>query len=582
MTPFFLHPLAFLALLSLPALAAIYLLHSRFRSRKVSGLFLWRGLARPREGGSVLRRLPFPPVILLEFLILLLLVAAALDLQLPRPGVGRRLYVVLDNSASMRAGDNFETPRERGEKIVLDEIARRKAGCRFILAGAEPSTSGTTVSDPAAARQILKNWDCLAPASGLERAAALALELAGEDGDVMVVTDKPPGEGHAGKGVRWIACGQAHANTALVSAGRTMEDRGDRCLVEVIHFGPEAVDVELAIDIQGLQPRSRKLSLQPGLSQHVRLNLPPKAGTVELSLPDDTLDIDNAVFLLPEEPREVAARISIDDKRLLKRVKKAADSTGMRMLRGRCDVLFTDSDSALRQDCWVVKFRKGSKSAALTGPFYVNQTHPLAKGLDLQGLIWGVGDTNALPGEPVILAGNMALVSVSEEREGNRTVTIRLRDELSNLTETPAWPALFWNIFSWRASMLPGLSHINVRCGMYAELSAPDAVKEAVVTGPGGSEFSLPVNDRKCLIPAVRPGLYRVDYGDRKSQFSAAFLSADESDLGNCVSGEWGTWRTAEVLDQNYVSAGWLFALVALGAGIIHLWVLTKKRGSQP
>jgi hypothetical protein len=130
--------------------------------------------------------------------------------------------------------------------------------------------------------------------------------------------------------------------------------------------------------------------------------------------------------------------------------------------------------------------------------------------------------------------------------------------------------------------MLPGLSDINIRCGMFAKLSVPDAVKEAVVTGPGGSEFRLPVNDSQCLIPAVRHGLYRVEYGDRESQFSAAFLSADESDLRNCVSGKWGTWRTAKALEQNYVSAGWLFAFVALGAGIIHLWVLTKKRGSQP
>src|SRR6185369_13323249 len=46
------YPLAMLALATLPALAAIYILRNRFRRRQVSSLVLWRFHVQSKSGGA--------------------------------------------------------------------------------------------------------------------------------------------------------------------------------------------------------------------------------------------------------------------------------------------------------------------------------------------------------------------------------------------------------------------------------------------------------------------------------------------------------------------------------------------------
>src|SRR6478609_7370870 len=102
MLPVFTTPLAFLGLLALPALMAIYLLHNRARPRPVSSLLLWVDARPAPEGG--------------------------------RRGA-RPLVVVLDDSFSMLAGDP-DSPRKRAADALLEELRRTPRGSvRLVLAG---------------------------------------------------------------------------------------------------------------------------------------------------------------------------------------------------------------------------------------------------------------------------------------------------------------------------------------------------------------------------------------------------------------------------------------------------------------
>ena len=76
MIPFLTYPLALMALASLPALAAIYILRNRFRRRPVSSLVLWRFHVQSKPGGAKIHRLQLPLLFFLELLGLLLLVVA--------------------------------------------------------------------------------------------------------------------------------------------------------------------------------------------------------------------------------------------------------------------------------------------------------------------------------------------------------------------------------------------------------------------------------------------------------------------------------------------------------------------------
>src|SRR5213083_3721397 len=102
----FLSPLA-LALfgLSVP-LVLLYFLKVRRRERTVSSLLLWPTSLRDREASTFFQRLHRDPLLILQLLALL-----ALCLALARPvatvtGEGaRKVVVVLDTSASMKARD---------------------------------------------------------------------------------------------------------------------------------------------------------------------------------------------------------------------------------------------------------------------------------------------------------------------------------------------------------------------------------------------------------------------------------------------------------------------------------------------
>src|SRR3989449_4092441 len=102
----FLSPLAFAIFgLSLP-LVLLYFLKVRRRERRVSSLMLWEAILRDREASTFFQRLQRDPLLILQILALL-----ALALALARPAVtimgegARKVVIVLDTSASMKARD---------------------------------------------------------------------------------------------------------------------------------------------------------------------------------------------------------------------------------------------------------------------------------------------------------------------------------------------------------------------------------------------------------------------------------------------------------------------------------------------
>src|SRR4051794_23455548 len=110
-------PLALAALVSLPALAAIYYLRNRYRREVVSSLMLWQNIAAPREGGARFERMQLPLVMLLELTALLMLVIAAAGPRVWAAAAKLPLVIVLDDSASMQLS------RDRAQRALDDLLA---------------------------------------------------------------------------------------------------------------------------------------------------------------------------------------------------------------------------------------------------------------------------------------------------------------------------------------------------------------------------------------------------------------------------------------------------------------------------
>src|SRR5262249_10503489 len=160
----------------------------------------------------------------------------------------------------------------------------------------------------------------------------------------------------------------------------------------------------------------------------------------------------------------------------------------------------------------LLRLASGTGAAAYDGPFVLDRTHPLTEGLALQGVVWGAGRDERDRGSPVVLAGNVPLLT-DAGADGRHRLCLYLRPELSTLPDAPAWPVLLWNLVRWRADHLPGAARPNLRLGENAALTFAVSPGTAEVEAPDGSKRTLPVAGRRLAVPCEQVGVHRVRAG---------------------------------------------------------------------
>jgi len=590
MLPILTTPLALIGLATVPALVAIYILRNRSRIQPVSSLLLWVDPRVAPDGGTRIER--FRPSLLfwLELLSLLLLVLAAASPFVPTSSGVRPLIVVLDDSFSMQAGAP-DSPRKRAAEALLDELRQRPRGSvRCILAGDRAQLLGDGAHRASEVEAILENWSCQAPTARIDLALSLAFELGGELATVIVLSDHAPrltSLSDQGR-VRWWAFGTPRPNWAFVNASRSGGPRGDRILLEIANLAddPRSTTLRIAAGSPPHELQRSELRLNPHETHRIVLELPegPEAPSiVEASIDDDDLPFDNSVTLVPTSNRLVRYDNRLAEGKLRPVVDRAVRATGGATPADiRPQLIFLGDEAPPppdSEDAWIVRIVADPQGDAFTGPFVLDRSHPLTEGLSLAGVVWG-GGKSALPGAPVIMAGNIALVT-DFERAGKHEIRLRLRQDLSTLTESPAWPALIWNLVRWRATHLPGFDRTNIRLGEEAtwNLYSPD--ERAELRGPEGHLTTIQAHGRRIAIRPDRPGVYSLRVGQQTAELAVNPLNRDESDLTQCVSNRWGDERDETTLQLEYRDLMWLPVLIALAIMAIHLWLVAGSRARQ-
>jgi Aerotolerance regulator N-terminal len=592
--PVFAFPLAFIGLIAVPALIAIYFLRSRAREQRVSSLLLWLHERQMWDGGQRVHRLQTPLLFFLELLAIILLVTAAAGPRL-RAGEGARpLVIVLDDSFSMLAGDQ-ESPRSRAARAIERELgSNRYEAVRFVLAGETPQVLGEGI----AAEELLRRWKCAAPAARMEEAIALAFELGRSRARVLAVTDRPPSDAIKDSRLQWWAFGSSRPNAAFVNAARTTRDNEDRVLLEIANLSTSSIATTLTIesinlsgDLSGSlsetanpQPamtsgNSKPQSISLGANETRRLVLTFKTGAPPLRarLSGDALDVDNEIVLLPENERLVRVDLRLRDAVLRAAIERALKSMqGVSLTAGRPELVIADAETRIEdQETWTLQIISENDAASFLGPFVVDRAHPLSEGLSLGGVVWGSGRGEQLPGSPIITAGNIPLLS-DLERLGRHELRLRLRPDLSTLQETPNWPILIWNLINWRALSAPGLERTNVRLGSDAMLRVPAGVESVKVTDPVRKTTELPAREKAVTIKADTIGVYQVEANQNGFSFAANALRREESDLTGAASGRWGDWANATEFQWEYRNIGWLLLLLAMAVLAIHAWLVAR------
>jgi hypothetical protein len=587
MLPLYTTPLAFWSVLALPILVGIYWLRTRHRRFPVSSLMLWIDPQESPQGGTRIDRLRTPLLFFLELLILTLLVFAAADPHLPLRESVRPLIVVLDDSFSMQAGGE-RSPRNQAVQALAEELKHRpRPWVRFLLAGDGTQALGETAHTTPEALDRLRDWRCRAATSQLEEALSFAGELGGELPLLLVLTDRePPTELHKGR-VQWWAFGQPRSNVAIVNAARTPHETGERCLVEIENFSDNDEETMLILET-GEPPKQWQrstLRLPPRQTQRVIVTLPQKTPVLHARINEDDLAIDNQVSLLPLAPHPVRTRVRIKDETLRSLMEKALQATRQaEKVENQPDVVFTDGSETPKEagDAWVVRLLAERDAVPYAGPFVLDRNHPLTEGLSLQDVIWGAGKTHEIPGSPVILAGNVPLLTDQDRRDAGSTAVrhelrLRLRPDLSTLPDAPGWPILIWNLLQWRASDKPGLHRVNFRLGEQVTLTFATPRPSVALVHPDGARQTVPVQDRQLSVRPDEVGIWSIDAEEESASFAVNALSANESDLTSCVSGRWGDWLDETSLRLEYQSIAWILLLLAAAIATLHLLLVAKR-----
>jgi hypothetical protein len=576
-------PLALAALAALPAAAAIYLLRSRHRRRIVSALFLWSTIDKARGGGTRVDRIQTPLLLLLELMILAALALAASGPRVWSVSGRTPMAVVLDDSISMRAGGD-DSARVRAMKWIEDEAESGRWSIRLIAAGPQPRMLSDIVEDRAAARRVLEQWQAQSAQADLPKAAAMAADLAGPGGRVVLLTDHAPPESDGMRRWHWRAFGRPLGNLAIVAAERVDDDQDTRLMLQIANLSEDARSAELIIDqpsASGPMPsalRRQEVNLAAGQTSTLRVGLSGMPDQLRIRLQHaDALDADNQALLLPQRRRIVRIACALADPGLSAAVARALSAVqGAAVVADSPHLWITDGPPpAASPDQWVFQFISAEPISTFSGPFVLDRDHPLIEGMSLAGVIWSAPAGLPPAGRPLIAVGNTPLLAVEQIGSSRRDVRCYFRPERSTLAQSPDWPILFYNLTAWRSRFLPGLSQRNLRLGQSASLSIAATAPVRWVS-PQGVEREWPAVSSLLTLPGESLGVHRVRWGESSDAFAVNLLNLAESDLGGRSSGSWGDDSGARTMEWAYRPIAWPLLLAALGVMTLHGWLLHR------
>lgn len=582
--PVFTFPIAFLALLAIPLLLAIYWLRNRAKERQVSSLMFWMDVRQRWEGGRRIHRLQIPLLFVLELLAIVLLAMAAAKPLMRAGDAAKPLVVVLDDSFSMLAGGE-DSSRNRAARALESELrANRYEPVRFVLAGETTQVLGEATGSSEQAKRLLQNWKCGAAESKLDEAIAFAFELGGKRARVLALSDHAPQHEISDSRLQWWAFGSSLPNIAFVNATRSARGEEERVMLEIANLSPQSATTTLSIEDGNQRSainKSQSLTLAANESRRVTMTIKNSAVMLRASLSEDGLNVDNQVLLLPESSKLVRVDLRLSDAGLKELIEKALEtSSQVRLSSEKPELVITDAAdvSVAEAGSWTLQLLNEKDASSYLGPFVVDKAHPLTEGVSLGGVVWAAGKSE-LPGTPIITAGNIALLT-DVDRAGRHELRLRLRPELSTLQQTPNWPILISNLIAWRASVAPGLRQPNVRLGGEATLIVDGDTQSVTVTDPEQKSRHLAALNGAVMIKADLAGEYKFTTKTAIYTLAANAISRQESDLANAASGRWGNWANATSLEWEYRSLVWLLLIVVLALLAAHAWLANRQNAA--
>ncbi|HEV8643254.1 MAG TPA: VWA domain-containing protein [Methylomirabilota bacterium] len=315
----FLSPLAFaIFALSLP-LVLLYFLKVRRRQQTVPSLLLWDPSLRDREASAFFQRLQRDPLLILQILALL-----ALTLALARPAVtvmgqgARKVVVVLDTSASMKARDvgssRFAVARSQAAALVgrLGEGAE----VMVIETGVHPRVLAPLSRERERAVAAIRAAQPRDLPHRVSEAVRTARALVGADprAAIYVFTDGaftlPATPEIADPRLRWVGVGQGGRNVGITNLAVRKSYYGSydyQAFASFVNYSAQTQTFTFTLEIDGTPIAEKPLTLEPNVRRAVVLPFSHTGGgTVKASVDlRDDLATDNVAYAVLPPPRKI-------------------------------------------------------------------------------------------------------------------------------------------------------------------------------------------------------------------------------------------------------------------------------------
>ena len=537
----FLTPLGLLAFVALPLVVGLHLFRRRYKERKVAGLFLWSPDLLRSQSGRKRTRLLRSPSLWIELCAAMTAALALGGLHLGASDDASPLVLVLDDSASMSALDGDRTARDRTVEQIRDllESLGPSVRCTVILSGTHPRVLIGPDAGRASVLEALSTWQPHQPTHRLGPALGMGRQMTSTGARLHLFTDADPGQVDLDYEVH--ALGQDLDNTALLGARRIRSTDGQKLLIDLLSFGREPIETRIHIrllDVSGVAGRFESTtSLVPDRIQHLSIEVPFHAGSIEIELAKDALALDNRILLLPDSLRVVRFENALPAP-----LTQALGIDGLAMAIPGLEPAGAGDVPALRFATepgpiapWRTELvvQVPESTSALLGPFLLERRHPLLHGVLLEGVIWSASQTGPPPGFPLVLAGDLPLLTEENQTRFHR-YRLGIDPSRSNLAKAPDWPIFLSNLVDLVRKRLPGQVDRNLPSSeelVYRHAGPLEQIPEMRLVTPAGQRRQ-PAGLREIRFAPEGPGLYRLERGDEElARWSLHFVDPTESDL---------------------------------------------------
>src|SRR5438876_390955 len=348
-------------------LVLLYFLKVRRREHRVSSLMLWGAELRDREASAFFQRLQRDPLLILQLLALVALAVALARPIVTVTGEGaRKVVVVLDTSASMKARDVSPSRFEAARADALSFVRRLGEGAEIMVieSGVQPHVTAALGRDRDRALSAIRAARPRDLPQRLPEALRTARALVGIDprAEIHVFTDGAFVMGQTPEmtdpRIRWVGVGRRGYNVGIVSLSIRKTYYGSfgyQAFVSLVNHSPEAQTFDFALSIDDQMIAEKSLTLEPSVRRSIVLPFAHQGGgtvTAKIGVNDD-LATDNVAYAVIPPPKKIAVTLVSPGNLFLEKVLRTDPTVALEVKTpeqyqggmGEADVVVLDSSA---------------------------------------------------------------------------------------------------------------------------------------------------------------------------------------------------------------------------------------------